>query len=154
MESWQRGIGMRQECGLWIYESAAPFERFEFKVVLNNRLWEVGANHTISNSVPVVLHTVTFPVLPYHITARIVVGYQGNPGDRLYIHGTGPGMSWLRGIEMRHENDLWIYESTAPFERFEFKILLNDLFWEVGENHTISNGAPVVLDSVTFQGQP
>ncbi|MBS0653464.1 MAG: hypothetical protein JSR39_08075 [Verrucomicrobia bacterium] len=83
-------------------------------------------------------------------TARIVVKYEGNEGDKLYIRGTGPKMSWGPGIEMRKEGSQWIYESTEPFETFEFKMMLNDQLWEAGENHTIVSGKPVELSSVAF----
>jgi hypothetical protein len=98
------------------------------------------------------LRTEPVPVVQPPFTARIIVRYQGNPGDRLFLHGTGPGMQgWQRGIEMRRENNLWVYESREPFERFEFKVMLNDQQWETGENHTIATGKPVVLHTMTFQ---
>ena len=59
-------------------------------------------------------------------------------------------MSWGPGIEMRKEGSLWIYESTAPFETFEFKMMLNDQLWEAGENHKMVSGKPVELSSVAF----
>ncbi|MBS0605779.1 MAG: hypothetical protein KF898_07060 [Parachlamydiales bacterium] len=84
------------------------------------------------------------------VTARIVVKYEGAESDKLFIRGTGPNMSWGPGIEMRKEGSLWIYESTAPFETFEFKMMLNDQLWEAGENHKIASGKPVELSSVAF----
>lgn len=83
-------------------------------------------------------------------TARIVVSYEGGEGDKLYIRGTGPNMSWGPGIELRKEGSQWIYESTELFETFEFKLALNDQVWEAGDNHTVESGKPVEISSVVF----
>ncbi|MBS0653465.1 MAG: hypothetical protein JSR39_08080 [Verrucomicrobia bacterium] len=85
-----------------------------------------------------------------NLTARIVVNYEGNDGDKLYIRGTGPNMSWGPGIELRKEGSQWIYESSEPFETFNFKLMLNDQLWETGDNHTVESGKPFELSSVTF----
>lgn len=75
------------------------------------------------------------------VTGRVVVKFDGNEGDKLYIRGTGPGMShWGQAIEMRKEGNLWIYDSTEPFDTFEFKFMLNNQLWEEGDNHSISTG--------------
>jgi len=90
------------------------------------------------------------PIVQPSFTARIVVNYEGGENDKLYIRGTGPNMSWGPGIELRQEGSQWIYESTEPFETFEFKLALNDNFWEAGENHMVESGKPVELSSVAF----
>jgi hypothetical protein len=58
---------------------------------------------------------------------------------------------WQKSIEMRHEGDLWIYESLEPFESFEFRVMLNDQQREAGGNHTISTGHSIALLGVTFE---
>lgn len=82
---------------------------------------------------------------------RIVVQYAGKEGDKLFIRGTGPKMGyWGEGIEMRQENGLWIYDSTDPFETFEFKLMLNNHLWEEGSNHLISQGEMIGIPTIRF----
>jgi hypothetical protein len=91
------------------------------------------------------------PISQPAFTARIAINYKCNEDEKLFIRGTGPNMSWGPGIEMQREGaDRWIYESTEPFETFEFKLALNDKFWEAGDNHTVESGKPVELSTVTF----
>ncbi|MBS0652353.1 MAG: hypothetical protein JSR39_02375 [Verrucomicrobia bacterium] len=85
------------------------------------------------------------------VTARIAVKYQGNEGDKLYIRGTGPSMRhWGEAIEMRKEGNLWIYDSTEPFDNFEFKMMLNNQLWEGGDNHKISTGHLFEIPTIWF----
>ncbi|MBS0605780.1 MAG: hypothetical protein JSR57_02410 [Verrucomicrobia bacterium] len=122
--------------------------------IISELLVPKPANETDSG--PTILETVTVqdaadPIVQPSFTARIVVNYEGSENDKLYIRGTGPNMSWGPGIELRKEGGQWIYESTEPFETFEFKLALNDQFWEAGENnHKVESGKPVELSSVAF----
>lgn len=87
------------------------------------------------------------PVLPTTITAHVDVGF----GNTLYLRGDGPGLSWEKGIVMDCASDeRWewnTYEAKSPFE---FKVLINDQEWAVGENETahpgkVANVSPVFL---------
>ncbi|MCH8475051.1 MAG: hypothetical protein LAT55_07480 [Opitutales bacterium] len=87
------------------------------------------------------------PVLPTTITAHVDVGF----GNTLYLRGDGPGLSWKKGIVMDCVSDeRWewnTYEAKSPFE---FKVLINDRDWAVGENETarpgkVTNTSPVFL---------
>jgi hypothetical protein len=108
-----------------------------------------SSNATVSIVEALVLDAATIEPA---VTARIVVNYECGDTDRLFIRGTGPFMSWGPGIEMQREGtSRWIYESTEPFETFEFKVALNDKLWEAGnENHKCESGKPVELSTVTF----
>jgi hypothetical protein len=66
-----------------------------------------------------------------------------DPGDhRLFIRGTGPGMSWGKGIELPRVNGKYVVEMPGDCDEFEFKILLddNDKQWEEGCNHVAKRG--------------
>mgnify|MGYP001352218587 CR=1 FL=1 len=59
----------------------------------------------------------------------------------LFIRGTGPGMSWDKGVPLRNvSSSKWIWDYTGPFAPFEFKILLNDECYENGDNHRFDFG--------------
>ena len=71
------------------------------------------------------------------IVARINVGW----GNQVFVRGQGGGLSWERGLPMTcNASEEWVWISTAGDPAFEFKYLLNDIFWENGGNHTVSRG--------------
>lgn len=75
---------------------------------------------------------------------RVVVKYDVGFSNSLYIRGQGGGLSWEKGIELRNTApDEWVWESSAPCEECEFKVLINDTCYETGENHHIYNGGIV-----------
>ena len=76
------------------------------------------------------------------ISARIDIGF----GNHLYIRGEGPGLSWDHGIAMDCVgNDLWtsaISNATLPVI---FKVLVNDLTWNEGEDYSVPPGKSVLV---------
>ena len=41
--------------------------------------------------------------------------------------------------------DEWCWETDEPFNKAQFKVLLNDKQFEVGENHCVEAGKSIVL---------
>jgi hypothetical protein len=67
------------------------------------------------------------------VTANADIGF----GNYLYIRGDGCGLSWNRGVQMDPiASDSWYWECKCDCDRkyFEFKVLINDELWSVGEN--------------------
>jgi hypothetical protein len=63
-----------------------------------------------------------------HIVAHIDVGF----GNWLTIRGQGAGLSWNWGTSLRNEGpNRWVWDGVGPIE---YKLLLNDVLWERGEN--------------------
>lgn len=76
----------------------------------------------------------------------ITVKFDTGMGSQLFIRGNGPGMSWERGIPLLNVgSDLWIFQTEENFEQFQYKILLNDMQWEEGENHTAQIGKEIEI---------
>ena len=74
------------------------------------------------------------------LEARCDVGF----GNALYIRGSGAGLNWDRGIVLKNTApDLWAWETDCPFDSCEFKLLLNDVQYETGENHFLEFGNTV-----------
>ncbi len=72
---------------------------------------------------------------------RILIKYDVGMNNKIYIRGHGGGLSWDRGVLLENVSpDEWIWESDAPFADCEFKVLVNDQMFEMGENHHIANG--------------
>ncbi|MDR2737842.1 MAG: hypothetical protein LBB18_02770 [Puniceicoccales bacterium] len=68
------------------------------------------------------------------IVADIDVGF----GNFLYIRGDGCGLSWDKGVMMTPVDDRhwqWKCGCDSVNGCFEFKVLINDEIWSVGENY-------------------
>lgn len=73
---------------------------------------------------------------------HVVVNYDVGYNNSITIRGKGPGLSWDKGIPLKNtKHDEWIWETDSPFNNCEFKVLINDAHYEIGENHPISCGA-------------
>lgn len=61
--------------------------------------------------------------------------------NNIYIRGSGADLSWSQGQLMVNSlPDEWVWGTDAEFTLIEFKILLNDLKYETGENHLVGYG--------------
>ena len=77
-------------------------------------------------------------------TSRVEIEYDAGFGNRLYIRGEGALLSWEKGAPLTNTNaNHWTWETKAPFNSCRFKILINDVQYEVGENHTLTYGGTV-----------
>lgn len=84
--------------------------------------------------------------------ARIVINVQHDVGwgNTLYIRGSGPYLSWYRGIPMTSQGRYWKWEvSGETLHSFSFKVLKNDRDWEDGSDHYCTRD--VTLGTVRFQ---
>jgi hypothetical protein len=73
--------------------------------------------------------------------SRVEVEYDAGFGNQLYIRGEGGNLSWEKGIPMTNVDAThWAWETKSSFESCMFKILLNDVQYEVGENHSLTCG--------------
>ena len=62
-------------------------------------------------------------------------------GNTLYIRGQGAGLSWSKGCALKNiGTSEWVFEPDHPFTDCEFKVLINDVQFEKGDNHRISYG--------------
>ena len=74
--------------------------------------------------------------------SRITVKYDVGFNNRLYIRGNGGGLNWDHGQVLRNVGpDEWVWETTVPIKDCEFKVLINDSWYEAGENHHLPGGA-------------
>jgi hypothetical protein len=75
---------------------------------------------------------------------RVVVRFDVGFNNFLTIRGKGAGLSWEKGTNLKNvKPDEWIWETDTPFNKCDFKILINDTKYEIGENHPISCGASI-----------
>ncbi len=76
------------------------------------------------------------------VAAKIDVGF----GNALFIRGEGPGLSWDKGTPLKCRDDsIWIWSADDGREEIEFKLLLNDQVWAVGDNVTVPAGKTIEI---------
>ncbi|MFA5257754.1 MAG: hypothetical protein WC360_06360 [Opitutales bacterium] len=77
------------------------------------------------------------------VVAKVDVGF----GNALYIRGTGPGMSWEKGVVMMNTAaDEWLWSSAAASSIFVFKVLINDDIWSLGLDTIVVPGEQLVVE--------
>lgn len=79
---------------------------------------------------------------------RIVVQLNADFPSPIYLRGEGLSeLSWEKGIAMQHTKpDEWVFETETPFTTGEFKVLVNDTTYELGENHPLYPGASIRIN--------
>lgn len=82
---------------------------------------------------------------PTKTLTRIIVRCNCGFGNQLYIRGHGVGLlTWDKGIQLRNiDADRWVWETASRFDKAEFKLLINDRQYEIGENHSLTYGAEI-----------
>lgn len=76
--------------------------------------------------------------------SRIIIKFDVGFSNILYLRGKGANLNWDQGIPLKNiKADEWIWETETPFTNCEFKVLINDKQYEIGENHLLKPGATV-----------
>jgi hypothetical protein len=78
------------------------------------------------------------------IVAKIDVGF----GNALYVRGSAAGLTWEAGVlmECSASGDEWSWTSTSVTDSVEFKLLINDETWALGENGVVAAGEQVIVE--------
>ena len=76
------------------------------------------------------------------IVAKVDVGF----GNTLFLRGTGPGLSWEKGVEMTNTgSDEWSWSTNKASKTFLAKVLINDVTWSGDPDSTIVPGTKTVI---------
>jgi hypothetical protein len=74
-------------------------------------------------------------------TTKLVVRFDVGFNNKIYIRGGLPSLSWDSGTLLKNvAPDTWVWECDQAFEGAEFKVLINDRFFEGGVNHSLLCG--------------
>ncbi len=74
-------------------------------------------------------------------TTRVIIRYDAGFGNQLHIRGNSANLSWQKGQPLKNiKADEWLWETNEPFNLCEFKVLLNDAIFEIGDNHLVRSG--------------
>jgi hypothetical protein len=78
------------------------------------------------------------------VVAKVDVGF----GNILYLRGTGPGLSWEKGVEMTNTgSDEWTWSTNKASKTFLAKVLINDVTWSGDPDSTIVPGTKTVIQA-------
>ena len=77
---------------------------------------------------------------------RIIV--QAETNVPIYLRGEGlSGLSWEKGVKLKHlSSDEWLFETELSFTSGEFKVLVNDQTFELGDNHPLYPGGSIRIN--------
>ncbi len=77
---------------------------------------------------------------------KIIVKCNCGFPNSLFIRGEGiNGLSWEHGQKMTNiKSDEWVWETDKPFQKCQFKVLINDMRYEQGDNHTLDCGKSII----------
>jgi hypothetical protein len=78
------------------------------------------------------------------IIVQCDVGFSNN----VYLRGEGPKeLNWSKGVPLKNvKANEWIWETDGRFQDGQFKVLVNDQVFELGENHKLSPGASIRIN--------
>lgn len=84
--------------------------------------------------------------MPRKIKTRIVVQMEREGAP--YLRGEGPSaLSWETGVPLQQgKSHEWIFEIEETFSSGEFKVLINDQTYELGDNHRLYPGASIRIN--------
>ncbi len=75
---------------------------------------------------------------------RVVVHFDVGYNNQLFIRGNGANLSWNKGIMLHNtRHNEWVWETDATFKSCEFKILINDIQYEQGNNHILNSAKTI-----------
>lgn len=78
------------------------------------------------------------------VVAKVDVGF----GNALYLRGTGPGLSWEKGVEMTNTgSDEWTWSTNKANKTFLAKVLINDVTWSGDPDSTVVAGTKTVIQA-------
>lgn len=69
---------------------------------------------------------------------RVIVHCDVGFNNSVFIRGSGANLNWDKGVMLHNTKaDEWVWETEHPFNLCEFKVLINDLHYEQGDNRKI-----------------
>lgn len=125
----------------YVYKIEGATGKIEYKIVLDGMVYERGTNRVIEAQK-------SQEIVPSLAMPKAVVVVNFAPKDnKLFICGTGPGMSWdqNRKIELKQINGKFVLESMTEMGNFEFKILQSNNLWSKDPNYKAESGKAVQI---------
>lgn len=131
---------IQQDEETYVHRMEGVVGRVEYKILLDDHLWEGGTDRVIeAEKSQEITPSLPLPIVP------IVVNFNES-AKRLFIRGTGPGMSWDKGVELNYVNGKFVFECSEECGDFEFKVLIDNVHWsKEKENYKAQKGKTVEI---------
>jgi hypothetical protein len=123
--SWTEGRALeKSDEGTYVCSLQNVSGSVQYKLKLDDKYWEKEkGNRGVEEGMSQTIAPSFF--------VPVVVRCDGvKEGDKVFIRGSGPGMSWTKGAALSRIDGAFVFDAYAPYGGFEFKVLLND-----DENH-------------------
>lgn len=79
------------------------------------------------------------------VVAQIDVGF----GNRIYLRGEGPGLSWETGVPLECvADDKWSITLPETSQPIVFKLLINDQTWCSGDDYVVQPGRTITVTPI------
>lgn len=89
------------------------------------------------------------PLFPPHqfplSVTEIKVDFKLPDNHTLAIRGQGADLNWSKGRALDKVDEMYVYRFQGQSSHIEYKILLDDIQWEIGKNHRIKPGKVVTI---------
>lgn len=70
---------------------------------------------------------------------RVVIHCDVGFNNSIFLRGNGANLSWDKGIMLLNtRSDEWVWQTDQSFNSCEFKVLINDSQYELGDNHILT----------------
>jgi glycosidase len=152
---WDKGRAMRHlgnNVWEWETERIPANQTVEVKPLINDYTWSVGPNYTITGGQTVDI----YPSFHEGNITRIRVHRDTGLGNRITLRGDTSPLNWNSGVDANwSELNAWTWETTSisAGTKFEFKPLINDSQWSLGENYVGVGGATIDIYPIFNSGE-
>lgn len=125
----------------YVHKMEGVTGKIEYKVVLDDKEYEAGGNRVIEAQK-------SQEIVPSFQMPKVAAVVNFAPKDnKLFVCGTGPGMSWDQNkkMELKLLNGKFLLEAKTEMGSFEFKILQSNNLWSKGVNFKAEKGKTIEI---------
>lgn len=149
--SWTSGVQAawtKDDAWTWETTSLPVGQKFEFKPLINDSTYSTGSNFVASGGMTIDIYPAFFSGESERTAETIRVYRVLGPGNSIYLRGSVAPLSWTVGQQATWTpQNIWVWETSqiAETSAFEFKPLINDQTWSVGDNYWSRGGMTVEI---------
>lgn len=147
--SWTSGVQAtwtKNNAWTWETTSIPVGQKFEFKALVNDVDWSQGGNFVASGGMTIDIYAAFYTGESERTAETIRVYRDVSPGNSIYVRGSVAPLSWEVGQQATWTpQSIWVWETSQIGEStpFEFKPLINDTAWSLGNNYWSRGGMTV-----------
>ena len=106
-----------------------------------------AAKAKVGKAITTLTSSLATAAAPQAPDTSVLVKADAGYGNAFFLRGSGPGLSWDKGVAMQCvAGDEWLWSTSESSGPFEVKVLLNDELWQVGPNTLVKSGEKCVIE--------